>query len=351
MKIKLPDLKKYAFNNRTDKTIYLGVETNILCVEDRIKDILNFCNSKYKKKINDLTAVLYIGKVIFQEEKNNLFPKFIASNFNINFEKLNNFWLNETKNNKVQYFKQNNNIILSEEQIYSYFYDLHSKNINLIENYFNKIYENNGITALIYNKNNHKTQDILDQLDMLSKQDYKITFNDELFYEYLVWSLKDFLIPYFSGKFQDENKLLFNAGAYIAYKDLYQKQINLIPNPYYEKSSNIPFIDFFYTNIDPLKYGVGYIEGYLKFFKYYPNSKFLKKMPPIKGNKFYSPNINQDDKILSSNKRKFYFSLAENPQIFVCFFQKYYPKIYNPPKYWDEIMFQKLKLNISNEDL
>ncbi|HEC1794847.1 TPA: hypothetical protein R1740_001519, partial [Campylobacter lari] len=95
MKIKLPDLKKYAFNNRSDKTIYLGIETNILCVEDRINDISNFYSSKYNKKINDLTAILYIGKVIFQEEKNNLFPKFIASNFDINFEKLNNFWLNE----------------------------------------------------------------------------------------------------------------------------------------------------------------------------------------------------------------------------------------------------------------
>ncbi|HEH4867917.1 TPA: hypothetical protein SG577_001721, partial [Campylobacter coli] len=151
MKIKLPDLKKYAFNNRLDKTIYLGIETNILCVEDRINDISNFYSSKYNKKINDLTAILYIGKVIFQEEKNNLFPKFIASNFDINFEKLNNFWLNEIINNKVQYFRQNNNIILSKEQIYSYFDDLHSKNINLIKNYFNKIYENSGITALIYN--------------------------------------------------------------------------------------------------------------------------------------------------------------------------------------------------------
>ncbi|MCV3451392.1 hypothetical protein L8W58_07330 [Campylobacter lari] len=350
MKIKLPDLKKYAFNNRSDKTIYLGIETNILCVEDRINDISNFYSSKYNKKINDLTAILYIGKVIFQEEKNNLFPKFIASNFDINFEKLNNFWLNEIINNKVQYFRQNNNIILSKEQIYSYFDDLHSKNINLIKNYFNKIYENSGITALIYDKNNHKN-DILNQLDTLSKQDYKITFSDELFYEYLVWSLNDFLIPYFSGKFQDENELLFNAGAYTTYKELYQKQINLIPNPYYGENSNIPFIDFFYTNINPLKYGVGYIEGYLKFFKHYPNSKFLKKMPPIKGYKFYSPNINYDGKILSSNKGKFYFSLAENPQIFIYFFQKYYPKICNLPKHWNEIMFQKLKLNIPNEEL
>ncbi|HEB7727917.1 TPA: hypothetical protein RZJ67_001507 [Campylobacter jejuni] len=51
MKIKLPDLKKYAFNNRLDKTIYLGIETNILCVEDRINDISNFYSSKYNKKL------------------------------------------------------------------------------------------------------------------------------------------------------------------------------------------------------------------------------------------------------------------------------------------------------------
>lgn len=50
-------------------------------------------------------------------------------------------------------------------------------------------------------------------LDYLAKQnkkdeDYLITFDDEYFYAYLVWSLKDFLLELSYGLFQDETKLL-----------------------------------------------------------------------------------------------------------------------------------------------
>lgn len=89
-------------------------------------------------------------------------------------------------------------------------------------------------------------------LDYLAKQnkkdeDYLITFDDEYFYAYLVWSLKDFIIKLSFGMLQNEFQLFFNPAAYIKeanFSDLdevlrkkYEKQlkdINLIYDYFYD---------------------------------------------------------------------------------------------------------------------
>lgn len=55
---------------------------------------------------------------------------------------------------------------------------------------------------------------------MSENNDYEIVdFEDELFYSYLIWSLKSFLIPYDNGLYQDKNKLLLNLASYKQYQN------------------------------------------------------------------------------------------------------------------------------------
>ncbi|MGX2973130.1 hypothetical protein, partial [Helicobacter sp. T3_23-1059] len=90
------------------KTIYLGIESNILSIDDRIYDkyfIPNLSTNAEKfrmkcsapSRFKDFTATLYLGKIIFEKNKKGILaPKFIPSNLtDSSFEGLNTFWLNE----------------------------------------------------------------------------------------------------------------------------------------------------------------------------------------------------------------------------------------------------------------
>ena len=127
----------------------------------------------------------------------------------------------------------------------------------------------------------------LDYLKTTNHSNFTIVFFDELFYAYLVWSLREYLLSYFIGKYEEDNQLLFNAGAYKKYQHIIKKAESSnslkrhylgIVNPYYSDE----FKDFhqteffspnlnvlFYTNIIPTQYGVGYIEGYELLVKRY----------------------------------------------------------------------------------
>ncbi|MBT0615030.1 hypothetical protein FR294_10775, partial [Campylobacter coli] len=154
--------------------------------------------------------------------------------------------------------------ILSQEQIISYVKELYSKNTMIIKNYIDTINKNHGIKPFVFSDeiydqlgevgiltkeqaNNFKDKSyikknpiLLAMLDYLAKQnkkdeDYLITFDDEYFYAYLVWSLKDFLLELSYGLFQDETKLLFNPAAYMDDTKIDYKNLNEEINKRYEK--------------------------------------------------------------------------------------------------------------------
>ena len=431
MKVKPLNIKEYPFNIRKDKTIYLGIQTNIVSVDDRVK--MGYFNTRFTP-LQDFTATLYLGKIIFEKNKKGILaPKFIPSNLtDSSFEGLNIFWLNKInlfirtakkqllppkrpkfrnrnlendeikkrdyKYFKLHYFRSKKNIVLTKEQIISYFTQLHQENTEFIANYIESINANHGIKAYhlhdkiyddllskgILQKDMFKwwsnapktpyTNAMLLTLDYLAKTNqpnHKILLYDELFYAYLVWSLREFLIPYFSGRFQDENNLLFNAGAYKEhfynnltndYDDVDLNYNMSIKNPYIKKYPKVDFIPMFYPNISPLEFEFGYIEGFVNLKKFYYKERDL---PKSKGYEQYSPNIDTSDfckdkepcslredifkkitKVKPSPLGKYYFELSDNKSVYIEFFPRIYPSITNLPKGWSKEMMQKLDLKL-----
>ncbi|MGX2972552.1 hypothetical protein [Helicobacter sp. T3_23-1059] len=423
MTVKPLNIKEYPFNIRKDKTIYLGIQTNIISVDDRVK--MSYFNTRFTP-LQDFTATLYLGKIIFEKNKKGILaPKFIPSNLtDSSFEGLNTFWLNEINKKakkpfkslvycsgnvcranssyipyqKIHYFRHKDNIVLTKEQIISYFTQLHQENTEFIANYIESINKNHGIKAYhlhdkiyddllskgILQKDMFKwwsnapktpyTNAMLLTLDFLSKTNqpnHKILLYDKLFYAYLVWSLREFLIPYFSGRFQDENHLLFNAGAYKEhfynnltndYDDVDCNYDMSIKNPYIKKYPKVEFIPMFYPNISPLEFEFGYIEGFVNLKKFYYKERDL---PKSKGYEQYSPNIDMSDfcndkepcslredifnkitKVKPSPLGKYYFELSDNKSVYIEFFPRIYPSITNPPKGWSKEIMQKLDLRL-----
>ncbi|MGX2973204.1 hypothetical protein [Helicobacter sp. T3_23-1059] len=436
-----PDIKYYPFNFKKDKTIHLGIQTNIVAVDDRVK--LGLHTSAIFGKIQDFTATLYLGKIIFKRNKqNNIAPIFIPSTITeTNIEKLNTFWLNKINLNakkpnanqlylssmlacekkrgvtqclvfadenlipyqKIHYFRHKDNIVLTKEQIISYFTQLHQENTEFIANYIESINKNNGINAYhLHNslfenltqkgvlpesmirryidtreiiRNNMLDLITLDFLARINQPNHKILLYDELFYAYLVWSLREFLIPYFSGRFQDENHLLFNAGAY---KEHFDKTLThnqdetdydylMMKNPYTKTSPNTEFIPIFYPNISPLEFEFGYIEGFVRLnimqwsYSYEEEEKMMKKSKGYKQISLNQPisqiqkyeiydmsesQIEQASKITPSPLGKYYFELSDNKGVYIEFFPRIYPSITNPPKGWSKEMMQKLDLKL-----
>ena len=107
--------REYTNKSILHKDIHLGVQTNIVCLDDRPKDYKGFkfkCleNSGAQVRINgsdyyvtlpaemhDVSATLYLGKIIFKKNKyGNLAPIYTPSQITeSSFEGLNTFWLNE----------------------------------------------------------------------------------------------------------------------------------------------------------------------------------------------------------------------------------------------------------------
>ncbi|MGX3046038.1 hypothetical protein [Helicobacter sp. T3_23-1056] len=422
--------EQIEFESVKYNTIYVGVETNILAIDDRIDDLRAFyyekqpLSNKYIKfgnrvfispsSFKDFTATLYLGKIIFEKNKKGILaPKFIPSNLtDSSFEGLNIFWLNEINKNaplrpkptiqtpktsfgnfpilprpsvdndfyeyqkyqdenhkylKIHYFRHKDNIILTKEQIISYFTELHNKNTEFIANYIESINKNNGINAYYLHNNlfenlaqkgilpesmikryidtceiiRNNTIDliVLDFLSKTNQPNHKILLYDELFFWYFVLSLKNFIVS-FSASFCDENNLLFNAGAYKQYVHFIQNRIifNTIRHNGYEVSKT-----FFGNNggitrlIDKDK------SIKLQFTS--PNQP-ISQMDEYEIYDMTETQIDQASKITPSPLGKYYFELSDNKSVYIEFFPRIYPSITNPPKGWNKEMMQKLDLRL-----
>lgn len=196
--------RPYSEESILYKDIHLGVQTNIVCLDDRPKDYESFrfsCleHTNVSVKINgwdyhvtlpaemhDVSATLYLGKITFKKNKyGNLAPIYIPSTITeSSFEGLNTFWLNEINPSKMSvpevnksapsplesvcfhcdsrivdpegykylnnfYFRSSKNITLTKAQIISYFTELHKLNTTFIQNYIDSINKNDGIRANI----------------------------------------------------------------------------------------------------------------------------------------------------------------------------------------------------------
>lgn len=292
----LPDVEKHEDFLQTRKepyAIYLAINTNIksynnICPSE--KYFWKFNNMNELDKWYNPKFGIYLGKIVFDKKDNKLIPKYIAAKFENLEEEVkkikNPLWLANKNPNYIEpkfydgmsggyYFESPNNLeyqckiekdtqVLSQEQIISYVKELYSKNTIIIKNYIDVINKDYGIKPFvfsdeIYDKlgevgiltkeqaNNFKDKSyikknpiLLAMLDYLAKQnkkdeDYLITFDDEYFYTYLVWSLKDFLLELSYGLFQDETELLFNPAAYMDDTKIYYQNLNEEINKRYEK--------------------------------------------------------------------------------------------------------------------
>lgn len=262
----------FKSNIRADKTIYLGLQTDISYIDKEKRDLLikkylfYFEDTLSQPKeeglfLNDLSDLsekelfefiknnfkfhtsLYLGKVVIENDLVQFIPVNLKKE---NFDEVGDFYLRN----------ENQELKLNKEKAYQYFLNLYKENCDFLKSYFDEINKNNGI-KLYYvdeylNGKFLSKEEIKSKLLALSESDdyYEIVnFKDERFYTYLVWSLRDFLIPYPIGKYQDENELLFNLASYKKYKN----------EGVYIKTDDEP-IDVFFFNIHPTKYAVGYLQ-------------------------------------------------------------------------------------------
>ena len=441
---------EYTNKSILHKDIYLGVQTNIVCLDDRPKDYKGFkikCleNSGARARINgsdyyvtlpaemqDVSATLYLGKIIFKKNKyGNLAPIYIPSTITeSSFEGLNTFWLNEINPNTLPkptpleqapgildplfirdaipgynidpegykylknfYFRSSKNITLNKDQIISYFTQLHTLNTTFIKNYIDSINNNNGIRANIlhdtlydellekgilqkdmfdwrYNGKLPYPKAKLIALDYFKKthhSNFTIVFFDELFYAYLVWSLKEFTILYYSGYIAEQKNMLFNLGAYVDDRKLignenyetlgyrmgryfYEHYIDMLTpeakedvrsfcNNAYGYSSYYNETTFltdqsYYIPTDEAGHSRSAFQSPNRVYRTYPATGkpiYDDKKPPI-----YAP----------SPLGNYYFELTDNRGTFIEFFQRIYPSIDNPPQGWNKEMMKKLDLKL-----
>ena len=414
----MPDYNAHNqfLRNRKEKEIYLGINTNINCFDD-------WCpngSSRVISGVTDHKVGLFLGKIIFKKNKyGNLAPKYIPSSvehIKQEVEKLNPLWLDEINKNykppvthyddMAGYYREytpNNlktlcknspkNITLTKDQIISYFTELHTLNTTFIKNYIDSINNNNGIRA----NNLHDTlydellekgilqKDMFDwryngkiaypktkliALDYLKKThhfNFTIVFFDELFYAYLVWSLKEFTILYYSGYIAEQKNMLFNLGAYVDDR-------KLISNDNYETLGYKMGRYFYEHYIDVLTpeakkdvesfckraYGYSYYYNETTFFidpSYYiptdeaghsirtfqsPNR--IYRTYPATGKPIYD---DEEPPIYApSPLGNYYFELTDNIGTFIEYYQRIYPSIKNPPKGWNKEMMKKLELKL-----
>ncbi|EAL1772275.1 hypothetical protein FCR66_09265 [Campylobacter jejuni] len=235
--IKIP-LKDYISNIKEDKTIYLGLQSDM-----SIKGLdEEFLKKEYNLKRNfKFETSIYLGKIIIKE-KNIIFKAFnIGENC---FEGL-----------KELFFKNNPYKIIDNLELKKYFLKLYKDNIEFLTSYINEINQVHGIKLYyIENKNLNKFE-LISMLDeMVQKNDYEVVdFSDDLFYSYLVWSLRKFIIAYDIGLYQDKNNLFFNLATYKIHKN---------HSFYIEASNHLNFnlIELFFSNTSPLEYAVGYLQ-------------------------------------------------------------------------------------------
>lgn len=415
----LPDVEKHEDFLQTRKepyAIYLAINTNIksynnICPSEKYFwkfDNMNELDKWYNPKFG-----IYLGKIVFDKKDNKLIPKYIAAKFENLEEEVkkikNPLWLANKNPNYIEpkfydgmsggyYFESPNNLeyqckiekdtqVLSQEQIISYVKELYSKNTIIIKNYIDAINKDYGIKPFVFSDeiydelgevgiltkeqaNNFKDKSyikkdpiLLAMLDYLAKQnkkdeDYLITFDDEYFYTYLVWSLKDFLLELSYGLFQDETELLFNPAAYMDDTKIYYQNLNEEINKRYEKillnmgfeGENGYFKDYY-------DYGFGN-NGIFEFsiYDYFAydeigvqpiqQSPYVPPKSPFDSPNFvYSDgNYRGDAKLVPSALGKYYFELLYQKEIYIELLRPYYPSIKDLPEGWDNKMLEKANL-------
>ncbi|HEB9314004.1 TPA: hypothetical protein RZK23_001676 [Campylobacter coli] len=287
--------------------------------------------------------------------------------------------------------------VLSQEQIISYVKELYSKNTIIIKNYIDAINKDYGIKPFVFSDeiydelgevgiltkeqaNNFKDKSyikkdpiLLAMLDYLAKQnkkdeDYLITFDDEYFYTYLVWSLKDFLLKLSLGIFQDETKLLFNPAAYMDDTKIHYRNLDQEVNKRYEKillnmgfeGENGYFKDYYdygFGNNGIFEFSIddyfAYDEIGVKAYEYEYKIGQPPKIIGLRPNKspFDSPNFvysdgnyHGDAKLVPSALGKYYFELLYQKEIYIELLRPYYPSIKDLPEGWDNKMLEKANL-------
>lgn len=415
----LPDVEKHEDFLQTRKepyAIYLAINTNIksynnICPSEKYFwkfDNMNELDKWYNPKFG-----IYLGKIVFDKKDNKLIPKYVAAKFENLEEEVkkikNPLWLANKNPNYIEpkfydgmsggyYFESPNNLeyqckiekdtqVLNQEQIISYVKELYSKNTIIIKNYIDAINKDYGIKPFVFSDeiydelgevgiltkeqaNNFKDKSyikkdpiLLAMLDYLAKQnkkdeDYLITFDDEYFYTYLVWSLKDFLLELSYGLFQDETELLFNPAAYMDDTKIYYQNLNEEINKRYEKillnmgfeGGNGYFKDYY-------DYGFGN-NGIFEFsiYDYFAydeigvqpiqQSPYVPPKSPFDSPNFvYSDgNYHGDAKLVPSALGKYYFELLYQKEIYIELLRPYYPSIKDLPEGWDNKMLEKANL-------
>ena len=179
---------------------------------------------------------------------------------------------------------------------------------------------------------------------------------DELFYAYLVWSLRDYTIRYYQGYLAEKNNMLFNIACYIDesflrrydnWKYLFYKLRNNVSDLYHSGLSQALKDEILASSGDGLEYDFFNVEA----TNYIPtdekghyDAEFGSPMFS-----FDSPNQNlftRGQPITPSPLGKYYFELSDNKDIFIEFFDRIYPSITNPPKGWSKEMMRKLDLKL-----
>ncbi|RDU61196.1 hypothetical protein [Helicobacter sp. MIT 14-3879] len=286
MKISKIPLKDYISNIREDKTIYLGLQSNV-----SIKGLdEEYLKKEYSLRKNFKFEIsIYLGKIIF-EKRNIIFQAF---NVNENcFQEIKDF-----------YFKNNPDKIINNIEVKKYFLKLYNDNIDFLTSYINEINQFRGIKIYDIQNTNLNKLALISTLDkMVKENNYEIIdFNDDLFYSYFIWSLRQFIIAYDIGLYQDKNNLFFNLAAYKMYDN---------HSFYTEADNNLNFnlIDLFFSNISPLEYAVGYLQ---------------KEEMIYNGALKHSPGTLQ--KTLNTTTQfhnKFYFKLKERPFEYAQYFKQ-----------------------------
>ncbi|ECW8953838.1 hypothetical protein F5R70_00005 [Campylobacter lari] len=406
----LPNIKKYKHFLQTRKepnALYLGVNTNIKCFNNICPSekqgwlIGHLIDSELDKFYNPKFGI-YLGKIIFNKKGNKLIPKYIPTsieNLEEEVKKIKNpLWIAEknddyvepkiipttegqsyhiTSPNNLEYQCkiEKNTTILNQEQILSYVKEIHSKNVRIIQDYIDQIYKDNGMRPYAFDdefyeelgnlgiitqrqvegfKNDYlikKNSLLLTMLDYLAGQDrkskdYLITFDDEYFYDYFVFSLGGFVLKLSQGMLQNEINSLFNPAAYIDdtkinYNDLnnelirkYEKEIFDMG---FEKRGSY-FVDYF-------DYSFNY-NGFFEINKY--NGSYYDELNLASS--LDSPNIICYDKnsikkciLKPSTLGKYYFQINKyHEEVFFELLKPYYPSIKNLPKGWSKEMVEKM---------
>ncbi|STA74166.1 Uncharacterised protein [Campylobacter lari] len=406
----LPNTKKYEQFLQTRKepnTLYLGVNTNIkcfnnICPSEKQGWLIGYLIDSELDKFYNPKFGIYLGKIIFDKKGNKLIPKYIPTsieNLEEEVKKIKNpLWIAEKNNDYVEpkftpttegqsYHLTNpknleyqckiekNTTILNQEQIVSYVKEIHSENVRIIQDYIDQIYKDNGMKPYAFDdefyeelgnlgiitqrqvegfKNNRlikKNSLLLTMLDYLAGQDrkskdYLITFDDEYFYDYFVFSLGGFILKLSQGMLQNEINSLFNPAAYIADTKINYINLNDELSKKYEKEIfNMGFEKRGSYFVDYFDYNFNY-NGFFEINKY--NGSYYDELNLASS--LDSPNTICHDKnsikkcILNpSTLGKYYFQISRyHEEVFFELLKPYYPSIKNLPKGWSKEMIEKM---------